>query len=90
MPENFISQLLGGVLASLISQPLIWLLFAVAVAASFLRMFSRNIKGRFGEWALSKILHNRCGQECVVLDDVTLVVSEGDTTQVDPQRSPHF
>lgn len=83
MPENFISQLFGGVLASLISQPLIWLLFAVAVAASFLRMFSRNIKGRFGEWALSKILHNRCGQECVVLDDVTLVVSEGDTTQVD-------
>lgn len=33
MPENFISQLFGGVLASLISQPLIWLLFAVAVAA---------------------------------------------------------
>ncbi|EAP4202160.1 MULTISPECIES: nuclease-related domain-containing protein [Gammaproteobacteria] len=46
-------------------------------------MYSRNIKGRFGEWALSKILHNRCGLECVVLDDVTLVVSEGDTTQID-------
>lgn len=53
MPENFISQLFGGVLASLISQPLIWLLFAVAVAASFLRMFSRNIKGRFGELRIS-------------------------------------
>ncbi len=41
MPENFISQLLGGVWASLISQPLIWLLFAVAVAASC--VFCQNV-----------------------------------------------
>ncbi len=47
------------------------------------KVFSRHIKGKIGEWALSKILNKKCGNNCIVLDDVTLEVSDGDTTQVD-------
>lgn len=44
---------------------------------------SRKIKGRLGEWALSKILNKRCGKGTAMLDDVTLKLSEHDTTQID-------
>lgn len=83
MDEHFISQLLAGAMAQLLSQPLIWLLIAVAIAALLLKNYSRTLKGRLGEWGLSKILHSRCGEQCAILDDVTLMVSDGDSTQID-------
>lgn len=83
MSDEVTSHILGGVVASLMGQPLIFAFLGLALSAVFFKTYSRNIKGRLGEWALSKILHSRCGKDCAILDDVTLIVADGDTTQID-------
>lgn len=83
MSDEVTSHILRGVVASLMGQPLIFAFLGLALSAVLFKTYSPNIKGRLGEWALSKILHRRCGKDCAILDDVTLIVADGDTTQID-------
>ncbi|MCV3265114.1 NERD domain-containing protein (plasmid) [Vibrio harveyi] len=72
-----------GAFGELLNQPTTWMLILAVTLLFVAKVFSRHIKGKIGEWALSKILNKKCGNNCIVLDDVTLEVSDGDTTQVD-------
>ncbi|HAT1685170.1 TPA: NERD domain-containing protein [Klebsiella oxytoca] len=83
MPQNVFSQLFRDVLLPLLSTPSAWVLIILAGGLLFIKKYSRYVKGIFGEKVLSAILRNRCGEACIVFDDITLAVAAGDTTQVD-------
>lgn len=83
MQSDFFSNLFIGAFGELLNQPTTWMLILAVTLLFVAKVFSRHIKGKIGEWALSKILNKKCGNNCIVLDDVTLEVSDGDTTQVD-------
>lgn len=44
---------------------------------------SPKFRGKLGEWDVSRILYSRCDERCITLDNVTLKIQEGDTTQID-------
>ncbi|WP_337238159.1 hypothetical protein, partial [Salmonella enterica] len=66
MQSDFFSNLFIGAFGELLNQPTTWMLILAVTLLFVAKVFSRHIKGKIGEWALSKILNKKCGNNCIV------------------------